>query len=123
MGGQLVGNLIGQQRRQPALPVDLGQLGPLRCRVQLQPGGLGVQRGPLGVGLRAHRNVLAAGHRQGAGHQTGDTSHQERFLGNLSAGHTHQQTRDRDDAVVGPHTGAANSACRRDGSVEWSLDR
>ena len=107
---QLLRDLGGEVRRQPAFDVDRRQLLPLGLRLRGELAALAREVGLLGVRLRAHRHVLAGGHRQCAGDEPGDARDQQRGplrRGRRDADH---QARDRDDAVVGAEDGGAQPA-------------
>ena len=103
---ELLGNLPRQRRVDTALDVDVGELLLLERSVLAQLLALACEVGLLGVGLRTDGDILAGGHRHGAGHQPGDARDQHRVLGRGRRGHADDQARGRDDPVVGPEHGS-----------------
>ena len=66
---QLLGHQLGQVRVDAPVDVDLGQLGELGLRVALQLAPLDLHLGLHRLVLAAHRDVLAAAHRERPGQQ------------------------------------------------------
>jgi len=99
--GQLDRDLVRGGRTQPALVVDLRQLGQLRLGLAGQLRGLPGQVGALGVALRADRHVLPGGHGNRAGHRAGQAGGDSRRTGRAGGGDPDQQAGGGHDAVVG----------------------
>jgi hypothetical protein len=75
------GRHLGRQRRcKTSLLIDGGELAQLTGWVAKQLALLQPEIGPLGVTLRADRDVLAGRHRQRPGHQPRDSGHEDRAV-------------------------------------------
>jgi len=107
---ELGGHLPGQFGVQPAPGVDGAEFTVFGGRVGIELGLLAGQVGPLGVGLRMHRHILARGHRHGARDQPGDPGQQDAAVVGASRRHTQHQAGGGDDAVVGAEHGGAKPA-------------
>ena len=91
----------------PALGVVAGELLQLALGVGVELGLLLADRGQFAVPLAADGDVLAAGHRQGAGHHAGEAGDQQRHRIGGGAGDAEHEAGGGDDAVVGTeHAGA-----------------
>ena len=77
---QLLGDLGRQGRVQTAADIDGRQLPPLPGRVRVELQALERNVGALGVGLRVDGDILAGGHRHGAGDQARDPGDHERAV-------------------------------------------
>jgi hypothetical protein len=69
---QRPGDFGGELVREPALLVDRGQLAQLASRVRRELVLFEADVGLLGIALGADRDVLAGGHREGSGDESGD---------------------------------------------------
>jgi hypothetical protein len=116
MGGQrtvchqLLGHLLRQAGLDAPVDIDGGQLLLLRGGVLLELCLLARQIGFLGVRLRMDRDILARGHRHGAGHQPCDASQHETAGARTGSCDPEHQTGSRDDAVVGAQYGGPQPA-------------
>ena len=107
LGHQLNRDLARQLRRDAALDVDLRQLLALARDIGAELRALARQLGVLDVGLRADRNVLAGGHRHGAGNEPGDAGDEHVAVGAAGGGDAGDEAGGRQDAVVGAEHGGA----------------
>ena len=107
VAGQLHRHFTRERRLQPAAFVDLGELRELGFRMVAQRIRLAPGIGRFRIGLRAHRHVLARGHRERTRSQAGDAAEQDRAGRRLRGGHAQHQAAGGDQAVVGAqHRGA-----------------
>jgi hypothetical protein len=90
-----------------SLFVNSGELAQLGVGIGGKLAGFAMNVGLFRVALRAHGNVFARGHRQGAGGNACDPGEQHRFSAGRRRGDAHHQAGRRNDPVVGTeHRGA-----------------
>jgi hypothetical protein len=90
----------GESRIDSAAGVDRRQLLLFAGHVGAELGAFAGKVGALGVGLRAHRNILTGSHREGARDQPGHPREKNVSARGMSGGDAHYQTRGRDDAII-----------------------
>jgi len=99
---QLRRNAGSECRVKPTRHIDGRQFREFVCGVSLQFLALPVQIGAFGVGLGADGNILTCGHGHGARHEAGDACDQDAFRFGTGRGNPQDQTRRRNDPVIGP---------------------
>ena len=125
---QLLRDLDCKHWIEAAANIDRSQFLMLTLVVDTKLRTLLFQIGLLGVLLRMHRDVLARGHRHGAGDETGNAGDQHAAMGRVRRRDTQNQASCRQDAVIGTHhrrraaihsvrSGAVSAATSR---VPWS---
>ncbi len=107
--------LLGDEAREPgldaALLVDLRQLAQLAAAVLRDRLRFDGEVSPLGVALRADRDVLADRHGGRARHQSGQGRGQQCGALGIRGGDTDHEAGHRQDPVVGAQHGGAQPAC------------
>jgi hypothetical protein len=104
---ELLGDLLGQGGRQPALDIDRRKLLLLRRAVRGQLPTLALEIGSLRVRLRADRDVLASRHGRRARDEAGNPCDEHSRPTGLGRRDADQQTRRGDNPIVGPeHRGS-----------------
>jgi hypothetical protein len=101
VGHQLICNLDRKLTAKASGDVEPRQLVPLGLRrvreFAMLPGKISL----LGVRLGADRHVLTGCHREGAGCEPRDRSHQDRHAARLGSSHTYNQAARGNEAIVG----------------------
>ena len=105
LGHELAGDLLCELRLQASFFVDMGELLPLLDRSLAKRAPLAHEVSGLGVGLRADGHIFARRHRHCARRPSGDRRRQDFGPPTRGRGDAHDETRGRNDPVVGAEDG------------------
>ena len=127
------GNLYSRERRpcdfsrqvsvEAARDIDRCKLIVLQCRISIQFAALAVEVSPLSVGLGADRDVLAGGHRHGAGDKSRDSGNQHVALGAWDAATPTIRLAVETIPSLAPSTAARNQPMRETSWVWMKCNR
>jgi hypothetical protein len=104
---ELLGNFAGKRRLEPALHINTGELATFRFDIGRKLTTLELQVGALGIGLRAHRNVLSRGHRHRARDEPSESGCEHRAARRARGCNAYDQTGGGNDSIVCTEHGGA----------------
>ena len=121
MRHQLHGDFLRQRRVETALHVDRRELASLGADVRGELASFASEVRRFGIGLRAHRYVLAGSHRHRTGDEPRHAGDAHRSARSARSRNTQHETRRRHDAVVSAEHGGTQPA-NAVGTMEFTVD-